>query len=162
MVKIKFVKTDDKAKLPKRNHDNIPLDVEKDGEVSYVLEGTCDTCYDIYGIEGTTIPAKCSAIIPTGIKVGYITPGFWFKIEARSGLSFKHGIIPHPGVIDNQYRGDTGVKLYNLSDKDYVVEPGERIAQIAVYPLVDFAVDWIETAEETERGENGFGSSGKI
>jgi len=160
MVEIKFVKTDDRAKLPKRNHDNIdPIDCVS----RWVFQNTtCDTCYDIYGIEEVIIPAKGSAIVPTGIKVGYITPGFWFKIESRSGLSFKHGILAHPGVIDNQYRGDTGVKMYNMSDKDYVVEPGERIAQIAVYPLIDFDVDWIDSAVESERGDKGFGSSGKI
>ena len=159
MVEVKFVKTHELAKLPKRNHGNID---SIDQEFRWIYQKTtCDTCYDIYGIEETVIPAKGSAIVPTGIKVGFVTPGFWFKIEARGGLSFKHGVLPHPGVIDNQYRGDTGVKMYNFSNEHYTVKAGERIAQIAVYPLIDFQVDWIEEAVKSDRGEKGFDSSGK-
>lgn len=152
-VSLKFVKCSEDAILPTRNHDDIIKD-----QILYA--GTADTGFDIYGSEDTTIPAHGSAVVPTGIKVGYITPGFWFKIESRSGLSFKADTIAHPGVIDNQYRGDTGVKLYNFGDQDLHVEKGDRIAQLAVYPIINPTVEWIDEAEDSARGEKGFGSSG--
>jgi len=149
-VVIKFKATSEKAKLPKRNNESTDPN-----------SPTGDTGYDIYGIQETIVPAHGSAIVPTGIKVAYITPGYWWKVESRSGLSFKHGVLCHPGIIDNQYRGDTGVKLYNHSDKEFLVAEGERIAQLAVYKLIEPQIDWADEVDETVRGESGFGSSGK-
>ena len=88
-------------------------------------------------------------------------PGWWFRIEPRSGLGFKHNLQPHLGVIDNGYRGDLGVKLYNLGNKDYEVKPGDRIAQFVVYPLIQPVCSWADEVENTNRGDSGFGSSGK-
>ena len=78
-------------------------------------------------------------MVDVGLKFAYIDFGFWVKVEGRSGLGFKHGIIPHPGIIDQGYRGDAGVKLYNNTDKDYEVKAGDRIAQFVVYK--NYAVD---------------------
>lgn len=169
-VDIKFVKTHKLAKLPTRGHDNIPLTEEYintlkpltpylDEPITEVF-GTHDTGYDIYCVEETKVPARGSAVVPTGIKVGFITPGYWFKIEARSGLGFKKGLEPHPGIVDNQYRGDLGVKLFNLTDEDYTFSVGERIAQIVVYDLIDTKISWIDKVNDTARGEKGFGSTG--
>ena len=113
-MELKFKKTNDKAVLPRKNHDN-------------------DTGLDVSSVVDITIPAKGSAVVDVGLKFAYISFGFWVKVEGRSGLGFKHGIFPHPGIIDQGYRGDAGIKLYNFTDKDYKVKAGDRIAQFVVY-----------------------------
>tara|TARA_R100000657_G_scaffold15349_2_gene10806 strand:- start:155 stop:577 length:423 start_codon:yes stop_codon:yes gene_type:complete len=138
---LKFKKTNDKAVLPRKNHDN-------------------DTGLDVFSVEDITIPAKGSAVVDVGLKFAYISHGFWVKVEGRSGLGFKYGIFPHPGIIDQGYRGDAGIKLYNFTTKDYEVKAGDRIAQFVVYKN-----HTVETSEseiiESKRGEKGFGSSGR-
>lgn len=140
---------------------SFPSEINPDGTLSDRLIGTGDTGYDIYSVEDKVIPAGGSDIVNTGIDLAYISPGFWFKIEARSGLGFKHGIQPHPGIVDNSYQGNCGVKLYNFSNEDYNVSKGDRIAQIVFYPVLEADVVWTEEVHETERGSQGFGSSGK-
>ncbi len=143
---MKFVKTHESAVLPIRKHDN-PL--------------TGDSGYDLTAVEDCVIPARSGTVVPVGLKLGYITPGYWIRIESRSGLQFKHNISAFNGIIDSQYRGDLGAKINNNSDIDYHVKRGDRIAQLVIYPLISSVSSWIETAEETTRGENGFGSTGK-
>ena len=138
-----------------------PMEQDADGQLTNRVMGTGDTGYDIFAVEDTVIPAKGSNIVGTGIELAYISPGYWFRIEARSGLGFKYGIIPHFGIIDNNYQGNLGIKLYNLSDIDYGVKKGDRIAQIVFYPVVDSKISWTTEKIETIRGANGFGSSGK-
>jgi deoxyuridine 5'-triphosphate nucleotidohydrolase len=138
---LKFEKTHPDAKLPAKNHES-------------------DTGYDVYSIEDKIVPARGSAIVGVGLKFADIPEGYWIKVESRSGLGFKHGITAHPGIIDNGYRGDAGVKLYNLTDTDYQVKAGDRIAQFVVYMNIGMQVEW-GTAQTTSRGEKGFGSSGK-
>ena len=138
---LKFAKTHPDAKIPKKNH------------------GT-DTGFDVSSIEDKLIPAWGSAVVDVGLKFAYISLGFWVKIEGRSGLGFKHGIIPHPGIIDNPYRGTAGIKLYNQTDTDYTVKAGDRIAQFVVYRNYAVLVSEGDVVE-SERGEKGFGSSGK-
>ena len=140
-VVVKFKKTNDTAVIPSKNHDD-------------------DTGLDVTSIVDIVIPARGSAVVDVGLKFAYIEPGFWIKIEGRSGLGFKHGIIPHPGIIDSGYRGDAGVKLYNLTDRHYKIVAGDRIAQFVVY--TNHVVEVKEgDIQETERGAKGFGSSGK-
>lgn len=146
MIEVQFVKLHEQAQLPRANNSTLEIG---------------DTGYDVFCVEKTIIPAGQAGVVPTGIKVGYITPGFWFRVEARSGLGFKHDIHPHPGVIDNGYRGDLGIKLYNKSDKDYVFEVGDRVAQLAFYHLIQPRVEWTDTVQDTARGESGFGQSGR-
>jgi len=138
---LKFEKTHVDAILPVKNHDN-------------------DTGMDVTSIEDITVPARGSAIVGVGLKFAYIEPGFWVKVEGRSGLGFKHGIMPHSGIIDEGYRGDAGIKLYNLTDVDYNVNAGERIAQFVIY--ANYPVEVSEgSVVDSDRGEKGFGSSGK-
>ena len=140
-MELRFEKTNSNAVLPGKNHDN-------------------DTGLDVTSVVDVTIPAKGSAVVDVGLKFSFIEPGFWVKIEGRSGLGFKHGIMPHPGIIDEGYRGDAGVKLYNLTDKDYEVKVGDRIAQFVVYS--NHPVNVAEgTVVQSDRGDKGFGSSGK-
>lgn len=140
-VQLTFVKTHVDAKLPVKNHES-------------------DTGFDVYSVENKVIPSRGSAVVDVGLEFAYITPGFWVRIEGRSGLGFKHGIAPHFGIIDNGYRGPAGVKLYNLTDKDYEIQAGDRIAQFVVYKNYSVAVDEGATVDSS-RGANGFGSSGR-
>ena len=99
------------------------------------------------------------AVVPVGLKLAYITPGYWFRVEGRSGMGFKKHVFPHFGIIDSGYRGDMGIKLYNFSHVDVVIKAGDKIAQLIVYPLIQANVDWAVEVTETVRGEKGFGSS---
>ena len=89
--------------------------------------------------------------------------GYEAQLRPRSGLAFKHGVtvINSPGTIDADYRGEIGVLLVNLGSEDFVVNDGERIAQMVVarHEKVEFTL--VETLDETERGEGGFGHTGK-
>lgn len=145
-VTIKFLKTHEDAVLPKFNHDD-----------PYIG----DSGLDVATVDSGMIPARGCAVIPVGLKLAYITPGFWFKVEGKSGKGFKHGLTPHFGIIDNPYRGDLGIKIYNHSDKDYEYKKGENIAQFVIYPLIQADCDWADEVSETKRGEKGFGSSDK-
>jgi dUTP pyrophosphatase len=144
MPEVEFIKVHPDAILPSKapDHDS-------------------DTAYDLYCVEDTLIPARGSAVVPIGIKVGFIPEGYWFRVEAKSGLSFKHGLIPHPGVIDNGYRGDMGTKIYNLSDENYRFNKGDKVAQIAFYYNLIMKLKWGTEAKASVRGEGGFGSTGR-
>ena len=141
--KVKFIKTHPEAQLPLANNSEI---------------GTGDSGYDLVAVEDVSISRF--GIVPVGLTLAYIEEGFWFRIEPRSGLGFKHHIQPHLGVIDNGYRGDLGVKLYNFGHQQYEVKKGDRIAQFVVYPLIHPQCEWAEEIIESKRGDKGFGSSG--
>lgn len=101
-------------------------------------------------------------LFPTGLHI-QLPEGYEAQIRPRSGLAIKHGItcINTPGTIDSDYRGDVGVELVNLSKEDYVVQPGERIAQMVIKEFVKGVLVSTDKLDETERGEGGFGHSGK-
>lgn len=144
--KVLFVKTHPDASLPEKNH--------KTG----IME---DTGYDVKAVEDVLVPARGATLVNVGLQLGYLTPGFWIRIESRSGLQFKHSISAFNGIIDNSYRGDMGVRLINNSDQDYFVKKGDRVAQFIVYMNITTVTGFIDTPQTTERGSNGFGSSGK-
>ena len=102
------------------------------------------------------------ALVPTGIsiEVPYGCAAFCF---ARSGLAIKHGICLSNGVgvIDSDYRGEVMVGLVNLGSEEYVLEPGERMAQIAIMEHKNFEIQEADDLSETERGKGGFGSTGR-
>ena len=139
--KMSFVKTHPDAKLPEQPHNS-------------------DTGYDLYSVVEVTVPARGAAVIPVGLTLGYLTPGCWFRIEPRSGLGFKHNLQPHLGIIDNGYRGDLGVKLYNFSDASVTLPKGSKIAQIVLYLHFTAKVTETNKIDNTERGKDGFGSTG--
>lgn len=101
------------------------------------------------------------AIVPTGLFIE-LPEGFEAQVRPRSGLAAKYGVtvLNSPGTIDADYRGEIGVILINLSDSDFIIQPGERIAQMVVSRYE--RVDWEEVCEleESERGSGGFGHSG--
>ena len=101
--------------------------------------------------------------IPTGIAIALPSAEYVALGVDRSGLGIKHGIALSNGVgvIDSDYRGEIGVGLVNLSGTPYTVAPGDRIAQLAVVPVVRAALTPVEELDETARGAGGFGSTGK-
>lgn len=102
------------------------------------------------------------ALVPTGLYMA-LPAGYEAQVRPRSGLALKKGItvLNAPGTIDADYRGEVGVVLVNLSDEPFVVEDGERIAQLVVARHEQ--AEWVEVEQldETERGEGGFGHTGK-
>lgn len=141
---IKLKKTHEDAVLPSANNKE---------------PGTGDTGFDLVAVEDATIQNYDSATVPVGLTLADITPGYWIRIEPRSGLGFKHNIQPHLGVIDNGYRGDLAVKLYNFGEKTHTVKKGDKIAQLVVYPLLQPVFEFTEDVTTTSRGDKGFGSS---
>lgn len=113
--------------------------------------------------EPVTIKARARAKIPTGIAVALPSNEYAALVYVRSSLGFKKGVTlsNSVGVIDSDYRGEIFVSLNNISDEDYTVMPGERIAQLIVTPVVIPEISVVDELTETKRGEGGFGSTGK-
>lgn len=111
-------------------------------------------------LEPMILKARSSAKIPTNIHI-QLPEGYEAQVRGRSGLAFKYDIVAHLGTIDSDYRGPIGVKLFNLSDVDFVIKPGERIAQLVIAKYERVEWDEVAVLDETERGEGGFGSTGK-
>ena len=140
-----------------------PFQMDAQGQPTELILGTGDTGYDVYAVEDAVVPANGSVVVATGIDLAYITSGYWFMICTRSGLGFKYSIFNHPGIIDNGYNGNLGIKMYNLSNIEYNVTKGDRIAQIVFFPVIEPKISWCDSdvKYETGRGSGGFGSSGK-
>lgn len=137
-VDVAFI--DDKAKLPIKQH--------KD-----------DACYDLYTINSATIEPHGHHCFNLGIKME-IPRGFVGIIKGRSGLT-KKGIIVPTGTIDNNYRGEIGVTVFNTNDTPFMVESGYRIAQFTVQEMTEIGFRQVkELLTDTDRGTDGFGSTG--
>lgn len=102
------------------------------------------------------------ALVPTGLFIE-LPAGYEAQIRPRSGLALKNGIsiLNSPGTIDADYRGEIGVILVNLSDTEFVIKAGERICQMVVAKHETVLWEAVDTIAETERGQGGFGSSGR-
>jgi dUTP pyrophosphatase len=100
-------------------------------------------------------------LIPTGLKIA-LPLGYELQVRPRSGLAFKHGItvLNSPGTIDSDYRGELGVLLVNLGQQPFTIEPGMRIAQAVVAPIVRARYFLTDALPETQRGSGGFGHTG--
>lgn len=111
--------------------------------------------------EAITVGPGERALIPTGLAIA-VPVGFEAQIRPRSGLAFKHGItcLNTPGTIDADYRGEVKVILANLGGKPFVVERGNRIAQLVVTPVVRPRLVTLPTLPATDRGAGGFGHTG--
>ena len=112
--------------------------------------------------EPVTLGPLERAMIPTGIFIA-LPDGTEAQVRPRSGLAAKHGIsvLNAPGTIDADYRGEVKVILVNLSNEPFVVNPGERIAQMVVARYEKVEWEEVESLDETERGAGGFGSTGR-
>ncbi len=104
------------------------------------------------------------ALVPTGIAIALPSAETVGLVYARSGLAVKHGLTLSNcvGVIDSDYTGEIRVGLVNLSDTPYTIQPGERIAQLVIAPVLLPEITEVAELEETERGAGGFGSTGKL
>jgi dUTP pyrophosphatase len=127
---------------------------------AYITEKNNDNPSD--GEFYTAIKPNSSKLIPTGLQMA-IPEGYELQVRPRSGLAFKKGItvLNSPGTIDSDYRGDIGVILHNTSDKIFIVYNGDRIAQGVLNEVPQGTFIEVESLDETDRGEGGFGSTGK-
>ena len=120
---------------------------------------------DVCGINETRIHINpgCSVVIDTGLQF-QVPPGYELKAYSRSGHGFKSGIRLSncTGILDSDYRGNLMVKLHNDSDTVYILEPFERVCQIQIRQAPRYAFVEVEELDSTERGANGFGSTGKV
>ncbi len=113
--------------------------------------------------ESITLNTGERHLVPTGIAIALPSAEYVALVFARSGLGIKKGVCLSNGVgvIDSDYRGEIGVGLVNLGDAPYTVQPGDRIAQLMVVPVVQPTLTVVDTLDETERGAGGFGSTGR-
>lgn len=122
-----------------------------------------DAGFDLYACldEPITIGAGKTVKVPTGLSIA-IPDGYFGAVFARSGLATKQGLRPANcvGVCDAPYRGEYIVALHNDSDKDRVVNPKDRIAQLIIMPFLTAQFNLVSELDETERGAGGFGSTG--
>jgi dUTP pyrophosphatase len=118
--------------------------------------------YDLYypyGLTDTIIPPFKRELIPTGIAIS-VPYGTYGRIAPRSGLALRSGIDVMAGVIDIDYRGEVGIILVNLSDTDFIVKSGDRVAQLILERISNPEIVEVENLSNTNRGIGGFGSTG--
>lgn len=110
-----------------------------------------------------TIAPRQLVSIPTGLAIALPDAGWVALVFARSGLGIRHGVALSNGVgvIDSDYRGELLVGLQNASDTDYTIQPGDRIAQLMIAPVIQAQITMVDQLDETARGAGGFGSTGK-
>ena len=107
----------------------------------------------------TVVPARNSVVIDTGVHVE-IPEGYTIFLKSKSGLNVKHNLIGE-GVVDSGFSGSIRVKLYNLGDTDYQILRGDKIIQMVILPCTYCEFTQVEKFAETERGDGGFGSTGR-
>lgn len=139
-MKIK-VMLDENAKMPTKAHD-------------------ADAGFDLYTPERVVVRRKDSAVINTGVHIE-IPRGYVGFLKSKSGLNVKHGISGE-GVVDSGYTGAIVAKLYNNGEEMIAFEPGQKIIQIVFLPIPEVELELTDSFCDSERGDNGFGSSGKF
>ena len=120
---------------------------------------SADAGLDIYSRERKLVRAHDSECFDTGVHME-IPKGFVGFLKSKSGLNVKHGLTSE-GVIDSGYTGSICVKLYNHSDEDYIINGGAKLSQLVILPIVLPDLEIVKELGKTDRGSNGFGSSGK-
>jgi len=116
--------------------------------------------YDLYSSEDAMVPNQAGrAIVGTGITV-VLPPGVYGRVAPRSGLAAKHCINVGAGVIDPDYTGEIKVILFNHGEKDFEIKKGDRIAQLILERCETPPIEEISIVEDTDRGSDGFGSTG--
>ena len=145
MVKVLIKKLDPAVKLP-----------------SYKTEGASGMDLMAFLKEPITIKPNTSSLIPTGLSIAF-SEDFEIQIRPRSGLAAKNniGVLNSPGTIDSDYRGELKVIIYNHGNSDFVVNNGDRIAQMILSPIIKMELEETKDLPETIRGKGGFGSTGK-
>ena len=129
---------------------------------SYATEGSAGVDLKANSDDPITLTPLQRVVVPTGLRIA-LPKGTEAQVRPRSGLAAKHGItvLNTPGTIDADYRGEVGVILINLSDKDFVINPGERVAQMVLARYERFEWEEVEQLDSTSRGEGGLGSTGR-
>ncbi|XP_046398381.1 deoxyuridine 5'-triphosphate nucleotidohydrolase-like [Ischnura elegans] len=115
--------------------------------------------FDLKSAYDYTIPSRGRALVKTDLQIE-LPRGCYGRVAPRSGLALKHGIDVGAGVIDADYRGNVGVVIFNNSDEDFVIKSGDRVAQLICEVILYPNVEEVNELNNTERGSNGFGSSG--
>ncbi len=117
--------------------------------------------WDLYSSVFGTVPPWSRLLVATGISIT-VPPGTYGRVAPRSGLAVKNGIDVGAGVVDRSYTGEVAVVLFNLSDEPFTFKTGERIAQLILEKIDDQAtLEEVSELAPTERGNGGFGSTGK-
>jgi len=141
-------------KIKRLPHNNVIPEYKTDGAAGM------DLCAAIS--EPVVLKPLERTLIPTGLKIE-LEHGYEAQIRPRSGMSIKHGItlINCVGTIDEDYRGEVCVAVVNISNKEYTIQPEERIAQMVITKYEQAKIEVVDNLSDTERGEGGFGSTGK-
>lgn len=119
-----------------------------------------DAGMDLRTPSAAIVPAHGSVCIDTGVHIE-LPAGTYGKLESKSGLNVKHSVVSLGGVIDCGYTGSIVAKLYNMSDEDYVFVAGDKIVQLIIQPYLAPEIDIVWEMPQTDRGDNGFGSTGR-
>lgn len=117
-----------------------------------------DAGLDLFSREEKVIFPGESAVFDTGVHVE-LPKGTFMKLESKSGLNVKFGIVSHGGVIDQNYRGSIAVKLYNHGDKPYMIRKGQKIIQGIIQPYIAPEMELVDELSDSDRGSAGFGST---
>ena len=145
MVKVLIKKLDPKVKLPE-----------------YKTAGASGMDLLAFIRKPLTVKPKTSSLIPTGLSVAF-SEDYEIQIRPRSGLAAKNNIsvLNTPGTIDSDYRGEIKVIIYNHGDNEFIINNGDRIAQMILTPVIKMKLEETLDLPETIRGKSGFGSTGK-
>ena len=145
MVKVLIKKLDPAVKLPE-----------------YKTSGASGMDLTAFIGKSIKIRSKSSSLIPTGLSISF-SENYEIQIRPRSGLAAKNNIsvLNTPGTIDSDYRGEIKVIIYNHGDTDFIINNGDRIAQMVLSPVAKMELEETNNLSETIRGDSGFGSTGK-
>ena len=145
MVKILIKKTNKEVITPK-----------------YKTDGSSGVDLSAFLEKKVIIKPNSSELIPTGLQVA-IPEELEIQIRPRSGLAAKEsiGVLNSPGTIDSDYRGELKIILFNHSNKDFIINNGDRIAQMVLVPILKMEFEEVDSLPDTVRGQGGFGSTGK-
>lgn len=143
-------------------NDNIPVLILCDDAYLPLYAQPGDAGADLRSRVAAVVPARGRCLVPTGVSIA-LPDGYVGLVHPRSGLAHKNGItvMNAPGTVDAGYRGEIAVNLYNSSDEDFAVEPGDRIAQLLIQKVEIAKFIRVEKLPDSNRGEAGFGSTGK-
>ena len=145
MVKVLIKKLDPAVKLPE-----------------YKTDGASGMDLTAFIKKTINVKPKTSSLIPTGLSVAF-SEDYEIQIRPRSGLAAKNNIsiLNTPGTIDSDYRGEIKIIIYNHGDKDFIINNGDRGAQMVLSPVIKMELEEVNILPKTIRGEGGFGSTGK-
>jgi dUTP pyrophosphatase len=145
MVKILIKKTNKEVITPK-----------------YKTDGSSGVDLSAFLEKKVVIKPNSSELIPTGLQVA-IPEELEIQIRPRSGLAAKEsiGVLNSPGTIDSDYRGELKIILFNHGNKDFIINNGDRIAQMVLVPILKMEFEEVDSLPDTVRGQGGFGSTGK-